>query len=362
VNYFIVSRVVAFFALANLALVVYIVLRRALQHPSDPKKNARRAEYGDALDEMLASGEPPSDPTEVLSFHQRWEADELQSAILDRADLLRGSSLEVLTGVFARSGLFEARVKDLGSRRVWDRRLAADALGRSGSQDAVRHLALSLRDDDDDVRSIAAKGLGKLRAVSAIGYLVSLFRDIADRSCVSVADTLIGLGEDAVPALLDAAGDPGSSERTLYWVLRCLESIGDPAGTIRAAHEAGPHIAPAMTHESERVRAAAASALGRLGAVSDAQLLRVAFGDPAPEVRRQAAAAAGRVAGVEAVPWLLELFGDPDFDVSYSASRALLSFGDGAVDAAQSLAGTAQGAAYERALEVLDAAGRTVAL
>ena len=63
-------------------------------------------------------------------------------------------------------------------------------------------------------------------------------------------------------------------------------------------------------------------------------------------MRRQAAAAAGRVAGVEAVPWLLELFGDPDFDVSYSASRALLSFGDGAVDAAQSLAGTAQGAAY----------------
>lgn len=286
----------------------------------------------------------------------------MQAAILERADLLRGSSLQAMTSTFVSSGLFEARVQDLGSRRAWTRRLAADALGRSGAKEAVKPLLLSLRDDDDDVRAIAAKGLGKLGAVSAIGYLVSLFRDIADRSCVSVADTLISFGPDAVPALLDAATASDSSERTLYWVLKCLESIGDPTGTLRGTHDVGQKVAHAMSHDSDRVRAAATSALGRLGAASDIGLLRAASKDPVPEVRRQAAAASGRVAGVVAVPWLLEMFADPDFDVSYSASRALLSLGEGAVDAAQRLASTADGMAYKRALEVLDSAGRTVVL
>lgn len=360
-NFAVVSRVVVAFASANLALVAYIVLRRLLQHPSDPKREACRARYESALDDLLAApGE--SEAASLLTYDDDWEAEELQGAILSRADLLRGDSLEIMTRAFVDSGLFEARVKDLGHRRVWKRRLAADALGRCGSQDAVRHLVLCMRDNDDDVRSIAAKGLGKLRAVSAIEYLVSLFRDIADRSCVSVADTLISFGSEALPALLAASGDPGSSERTLYWVLRCLESVGDPTGAVRAAHEAGSHIAPALSHESDRVRAAAAAALGRLGAPSDLGLLRDAFEDPVAEVRRQAAAASGRIAGVDAIPALLHLFADPDFDVSYSSSRALLSLGEPAVDAAQSLASTATGMAYKRALEVLDSAGRTVAL
>lgn len=357
----VIFRVVLGFAAANLALVAYIVLRRLLQHPSDPRRQECRARYESILDDLLAA---PDEAPEVclLTYRHDWEAEELQLAILARADLLRGSSLEVMTRAFIGSGLFDAAVKDLGSTRVWERRLAADALGRCGSQDAVRHLVLSLRDVDDDVRSIAAKGLGKLRATSAIDYLVSLFRDIADRSCVSVADTLISFGPDAVPALLRAAGDPTSSERTLYWVLRALESIGDPTGAVRRGHEAGLHIASALKHESERVRAAAAAALGRLGAPSDIELLWEAFEDPVPEVRRQAAAASGRIAGVNAIPHLLRLFADPDFDVSYSSSRALLSLGEPAVDAAQSLASTAEGMAYRRALEVLDSAGRTVAL
>jgi len=259
--------------------------------------------------------------------------------------------------------LTKTELAGLASKNVWKRRETADALGRSDDPSAVQHLILALRDPDDDVRAIAARGLGTLEAASALDYLVSLFSDISEASCPTVADAVIHFGNEAHAALFTALGTGRRlADKPAYWVLRCIENIGDPTGALHVRSTTCGTIGPLLTHDSPRVRAAAAAAIGRVGVPEDFVCLRPSLLDPSPEVRRQAASAVGRIGGKDAVAMLLEAFDDPDWDVSFVASRALVQLGEKAVDSAQRLASSATGIAYARCLEVLDIAGRAVVL
>ena len=129
--------------------------------------------------------------------------------------------------------------------------------------------------------------------------------------------------------LRDALASPPSSA----WLMSGLRAP-DPADRLAAIHSAAiprhvsavPHLSGVMLRLDEKpeLRAAAATALGRIGDAVAASALGEALNDPAPEVRYAAALALGRVPADGAATRLSRaLRTDPSWWVRYAAVLAL---------------------------------------
>ena len=129
----------------------------------------------------------------------------------------------------------------------------------------------------------------------------------ARRSDFPPTETLLGAEENPLDLLVnedeelrDALASPPSSA----WLMRGLRAP-DPADRLAAIHSAAiprhvsavPHLTGVMLRldETTALRAAAATALGRIGDAVSAPGLGEALNDPAPEVRYAAALALGRL-------------------------------------------------------------------
>ena len=82
---------------------------------------------------------------------------------------------------------------------------------------------LALRDEDEDVRLIAVRALGKLKVESAIEYILSLIKDFSDIRCPNITDILIDYGEKAVPYIEKTLKN--CDRKTCYWILRALTEM-----------------------------------------------------------------------------------------------------------------------------------------
>lgn len=104
--------------------------------------------------------------------------------------------------------------------RCW----AAWALANTGSSQAVTPLVTALEDIDDDVRTCAAMALGELRAAQAAPALVAQLQSSSGLLTRCAADALEKIGEEAVPALVQALEHPNNQVR--IWATRALGRIG----------------------------------------------------------------------------------------------------------------------------------------
>ena len=127
-------------------------------------------------------------------------------------------------------------------------------------------------------------------------------------------ETLHALGaREAVPAALDALGDPDERVRAAATGL-----LGDLGGA-----ELSAVIQPRSTDREPLVRAAAARALGLIKATSAERDFTRLLRDPDAVVRAAAAAGAAEAGWKGAVPILVELLGDAHDPVRIAAARAL---------------------------------------
>jgi len=142
---------------------------------------------------------------------------------------------------------------------------AATVASRRSQQ--VADLVKRLEDNDPDVRSSAARGIGRLgpSAETAIPALVRLLRD-------PVADVRMA----AVEALADVGATPESAVPDLLLLLADADSGAD-LQAVRALRRMGPRAAAGvpdlirlLQHESPRVQAAAAEVLGAIGPQANA--------------------------------------------------------------------------------------------
>ena len=113
--------------------------------------------------------------------------------------------------------------------------MAAEALGELRSEQAVTELLRLFDASDSDVRSAAARALGKIGSIESVDRLL----DVAEH-------------------------DKEWAVRT--WAIAALGSIGDPA--------AAPRLVPLLDDANPDVRASAALALGQIGDTSAAEDLR----------------------------------------------------------------------------------------
>jgi HEAT repeat protein len=239
--------------------------------------------------------------------------------LLRYLDRLRGREAEVIGAFLERKGLLDQALADLTSRRRWTRAAAADILGRARSRRAVPGLVRALRDPNEDVRTVAARGLAGIRDPSSIAALAEALAMPSRWTMSMVADDLMAMGPEAVPALLDMLVIGSHNVRVA--VVQILGEIRDP----RAIHR----LVKLLRNSPEvNMRAQTAAALGKLGGQEAEAALEVALNDGAWQVRAQAAKALGRIGHTAMAPRLAAAIHDENWWVRVNCAEALLELGD----------------------------------
>lgn len=347
-----------FFLAANLFLVGYIVIRRLVRVPGELSREKRRQAYAIMVNNFLIHDIDPSDAdADSFTSSNKLNNDALEYIISERLRLLKGQNRLRLAKIYELSGLTDIRINELMKGGVWQRRKAAGALGNVFSERAVLALTVALQDPDEDVRLIAVKSLAKMKAVSSIEYIVSLFRDLSDDRCTNVADAVINFGMPAGESLINMLSD--SNEKARYWASVCLSNIHVVSGHGECIVVA-KKIAEILPREpSARVRASLCQTLGHVNVVmiDSTDILMPMLDDPEAVVRQAAAKALGTLANPAASESLFALLNDPVWEVNHAASRALAVLGPVVIEQAQQRLDEATGIAKARLMEILDMAG-----
>jgi len=153
---------------------------------------------------------------------------------------------------------------------------------------AVESLIAALRDEDAEVRAVAARSLTNYHDESAIPYLETALHE-------------------------ENKGVRANAARTLGF----LGSKGSVAPLLRA-----------LTDEVSEVRAEAAAALGQLGSATPIDPLLNALLDEDASVRQRAAIALGTIGSTDAVEHLVKALQDEDYKMRACAAMALGQIGE----------------------------------
>lgn len=225
---------------------------------------------------------------------------------------LDGNARSHIAGFFESGSRLEPALEALRARAPWRRATAAFALGDMGSSRATPALLTALDDASREVRSAAARSLGRLGAVEAVEPLVLSLAEGRIPHAVA-GHALLTIGPTALPPLRLLEERADAEVRTAAVELVGLLGEASDGGLLRKR----------LRDSSAEVRVRAAIALGRLGAAEAAAGLRDALQDRIPSVRAAAATALGLVGDRAAVPALLHAARQERFDAAQAAAVAL---------------------------------------
>ncbi len=263
----------------------------------------------------------------------------LAEALMDRSPFRSTNAAEALAGIGPdASGALSALIGALEHSEASTRAAVANALGRVApdSQRAVAALAKALGDSDDNVAGYAAGSLARMHHAEAASpaLVQSLARESLDGRTAHAFECI---GRPAVPVLAQALQNADSRIRSNAAFI--LGRMG------MEAEQAIPALIAALRGD-DKLSAAAAAALGRIGIAAIFPLLR-ALKEPDRVMRRCAATALGyftwgssrRSLSAAAEPAattgqtigevpevlaaLRSALGDPDHSVRTAAAKAL---------------------------------------
>ncbi|MBI2897618.1 MAG: HEAT repeat domain-containing protein [Deltaproteobacteria bacterium] len=204
----------------------------------------------------------------------------------------------------------DAAFADVTAKQARSRALAAQVLGDAPGErrdDAIDALRVLLQDREGQVRYFAAQSLGELRAREALEDLVGTIEDGDGqvRQAAVIALSEVGDGS-VVPRLVEAVQDPSWAD-VRFQAIAALVQL--------APEQARPCALAALEDEDPEVRAQAAEALGTLSDPGDdsaiGELLRV-LGDGDERVRWAAALALGEKGSSAGADTLLAALSDDD--------------------------------------------------
>jgi HEAT repeat protein len=240
-----------------------------------------------------------------------------KAAVLDLAvryaASMRGAEAQRITQFVEATGLAGRLLEDLNGRDAWRRARAADLLGRLAVRGAVPALIAALKDDSEDVRTVAARSLAMIGDPAAVPALAGALADPSRWTVSLIAEDLMRMGPRAVPPLLFLLGAPDHNVR-----VAAVQIIGE----IRDQLAVDPLVAVVGGDQDLNLRAQAAAALGKLGGPKAEQALERALADEAWQVRAQAAKALGRLGRPEAAPLLARAMPDVNWWVRLNCAEA----------------------------------------
>ena len=168
--------------------------------------------------------------------------------------LKAANALGVLAAVIGSGRVSEPLVPLLKDKDAKVRIAVAGILRQQGADQITKYrsqLAEAMKDENSEVKLIAAEALGSIGEVTAIGYLVDLLKDKESRIRLPALEALGKLGGAAVDQLIEKAqGD------VRWGIVTALGEIGDS--------KALSLLLTSLTDSDENVRVAAAIALGKI--------------------------------------------------------------------------------------------------
>jgi HEAT repeat protein len=202
--------------------------------------------------------------------------DAIREVFADHLVFITGDLRNRFVCVLEEAGYISAVMRGLKSRNVETRVKTCMLLGAMHSRLAVPALIEVFGDDPDPfVRIGAAEALGAIGSEVAVAPLLAALRNPTRWQQVRVAEVLSRMGMTAVSALTAAVED--ADIRIAALALDILADIGWMSDFAPAER--------ALKHESPEVRARAAAALGRGGAMDSISALFGAANDAAWFVR-----------------------------------------------------------------------------
>lgn len=230
---------------------------------------------------------------------------------------VRGSARESLVGWLESTGAVRKAMEMTKSRRAHRRALGAFRLGKAAIAGHAEAIAPLLEDSKPDVRNAAAQALGKTGEPAAVFPLLA----VLERRAVAtnlVLMALVHVGTPAIPELTKSLASRSASVRRICAQLLGLHGDMASARWLSQLVAYDPDIDVRITSieslarighprsvepieramaatQPEPVRAAAARALGSMGALSSADSLQLALFDPSEIVGMAAAEALGRL-------------------------------------------------------------------
>lgn len=283
---FTLELVLACLALSLAALLLLIMAMRTYREWRAAIALAVRQSVVDALGHILDAGRVfaldgstilvDDRPLFVMPKPGGAIGDAVRETIVDHLSFISGDLRGRLVAILESSGYVASAMRQLRSPLGEARLKACMVLGGMHSRIAVPALIEIFNDDPDPmVRINAGEALGVIGAEPAVVHLLKALRNPTRFQQVRVAEVLSRMGMTAVPALTAAIDD--DDVRIIALALDILADIGwmsdfDPA--IRA-----------LSHASPEVRARAAEALGRAGALDAVEAVMAAASDPAWFVR-----------------------------------------------------------------------------
>ncbi|MCX5800735.1 MAG: HEAT repeat domain-containing protein [Candidatus Eisenbacteria bacterium] len=228
-----------------------------------------------------------------------------------------------LTKLFQETGLVHHFVRQLKSQRKWKRARAAKILGELSLPAASAALYRALDDPDPDIRSLAARGLSKVRHPRAQAALIDILGRHEELVSSRIAAMFIDVGTPSVPLLVKNMRN--TNWRARFWTAEILGQVAD--------RRAEGVLVSALSDSSADVRAAAAKALGRIGSKSAGLEVIPLLKDPAWFVRSHAAWTLGQLEMVEAIEELVAALCDRAWWVRKSSLEALANIGEAALPA-----------------------------
>jgi hypothetical protein len=306
-----VLRTVTLIEGLGLALAVAAIVGHALWLGSRDRSLDRGMRIGREL--LLTSFERPiDDVVERLGRLGRHTQIRLFAEI---APSLAGAERATLRELATRLGLAAGAERRCRSRWWWRRLYATRVLTLLDAGDEV--MPTLIHDPHQLVRTQVAEWAALHPSPSMLLALVGLLDDKKDIARFAVQDTLLRIGRPAVPALVHSLGTMGP--------------LGIASGLAVAARLGDSELLPLALsfadHPVDRVRAAAADALGAIGGDDAVAVLLRMLADPAAEVRQAATRGLGRLEHWASAAALLPLLGDPTWPVRRESALALAAMG-----------------------------------
>jgi HEAT repeat protein len=324
-----------------LALLLSVGAVHVVRRRRDHRDAARRAALTPLVYSLLDGEDPAAPLTDAPAV--------LDDVVLHLLPQLRGSDRQVLQDVLVSRGVVDRASHDLSARAAWRRGRAAMLIGATGSVRHTADLIALLADRSPDVRSAAARALGKAGDITAVLALLASLTTPRPLPSGIVGMALLDLGTPALPALRTALRTALGSAPARALSAGLLGLHGDVASAPALTAELDDADAPAT------VRRAAAEALGRIGAPQAADALcRVTVLATDPALRRVSAEALGRIGDPDSVHALVAGMAAADRGVRTACADALAAIGPEGHDRLDRLADLG-GPAADDARAALDA-------
>lgn len=304
-------------AVILLGLTFAAMVRRTSRDLLASLRNKREARIRPMLLSVVTDDEPD------LSFLRTFSKKDLrivESLIWGLLSKVRGSSKQVLVKWLVESGAIGRVCEQTKSRSRVKRARSVELLGSSGIAETASFVADCLHDSDKEVRSVAARALGKFSEKEAVVHLLSALTGpkAIPRSIISMS--LLHVGPQAIEPLMDGLLNRSALVRSV-----CVDMLGI-YGAVKATDRL---IGCLQLDPSMKVRVSAAGALGRLGSPKGVEPLVRCITVNAPRKLRVAAVASiGQIGGKQAISWLNSAMLDVDSVVSAAAVEALSKMGD----------------------------------